>query len=108
MTDTERTLPGQRTKITFIDGTEYTVRVLNPDYLRWDLSRGKRGWPAGSDAPFLFATFLAWSGAKREGRFAGTYEEFAEQVADVSPITPDEDQDAGDVIRPTPPAHEAG
>lgn len=109
MTDTERTLPGQRTRVTFVDGHEIVVRVLNPDYLRWDLSRGKRGWPAGSEAPFLFATFLAWSAAKREGVIADmTYESFTEQCVDVTPIRQDEEKDPGDVIRPTLPAPEAG
>lgn len=108
MSDTERILPGQRTRIDYADGTDLVVRVLNPDYLRWDLSRQKRGWPVGPEAPFLFATFLAWSAAKREGHFAGSYEEFTEQAIDITPIKQDEDQDAGDVIRPTRSVPEAG
>lgn len=104
--DEQRSLPGQRTQITLNDGTTLVVRVLNPDYLRWDLSRGKKGWPSGQEAPFLFATFLAWSAAKREGAYEGTYEAFAEAATDVTPL--DTDAEAGDVIRPTLPAHEAG
>lgn len=102
----ERTLPGQRSQITWPDGSTVVVRVLQPDYIRWDLSRGKRNWPLGQDAPFLFMSFLTWSAARREGVYDGTWEQFSEAVADVSAL--EADAEAGDVIRPTPPAHEAG
>lgn len=42
------------------DGAEFTVEAWNVDLVAWDRERGKRGWPAAPDAPFLWLNFLAW------------------------------------------------
>lgn len=83
----EAGLPGQRIRVEFepsagLEG--FTVRTTNKDYLRWDKTPAARrgGVKQFQDAPFLFATFLAWSAGKREGLTALTFDQFAE-LADV-------------------------
>ncbi len=66
-----------------IDGTmrEYDITTDNRDSIRWDLRRGKEGWPKQTDAPVLFATFMAWSALTRTGQITGTdFEEFVAAV----------------------------
>lgn len=76
----ERTLPGHVSRVVLEeDGgrlREFQVRVDNRDYLRWDMTAPRQRWGKAADSPFLFATFLCWSAAKRAGEFAGSFEEF--------------------------------
>jgi len=69
--------------VTMADGRELSVRVLNPDYLRWDRTAAKHGWPAMAKAPFTWLTFVAWSALRREGQIpdAMTWEDFSEREA---------------------------
>ena len=48
------------------------VPVINPDRIRWDMTRAKQKWPSFEEAPFLGTTFLAWSAMKREGLYNDT------------------------------------
>ena len=68
--------------VTLADGTTETVRVLNPDYLRWDRTASKHGWPAMDKAPHTWLTFVAWSALRREGRIGDdvTWEAFSERL----------------------------
>lgn len=65
-----------------IDGTmrEIDVRTDNRDSIRWDLRRGKEKWPPQTDAPTLFATFMAWSALTRTGEIAVPFEEFVDHT----------------------------
>lgn len=65
-----------------IDGEarEYDVATDNRDLIRWDLRRGKEGWPKQTDAPTLFAVFMAWSALTRTGRLTTDFEAFAQAV----------------------------
>jgi hypothetical protein len=67
------------------DGTVHDVTVGNPDMLRYDEERSKRGWPASAvDAPILWQTFCAWAALTRHKQLDGMpWEAFkfaAEQV----------------------------
>lgn len=96
----EVTLPGQRTRVILADGRSFVVRVSNRDYVAFDLTRARHRWPAGQEAPFLFASFLAWSAARRAGLFDGTFDGrggFTEVCEDVSPLEQEDD----DAARPT-------
>lgn len=64
--------------VTMLDGNTYTVKVGNPDRVRWDMTRSKHNWPSAGDAPFLMTTFMAWSALKREGLYSGTWEQFSD------------------------------
>jgi hypothetical protein len=64
------------------DGRQLQVRVVNPDFLAWDRTAAKHGWPSMRTAPFLWMTFLAWSALRRTGQLGGdvTWEAFSEQL----------------------------
>jgi hypothetical protein len=81
MTDFQLPTPLARARLA--DGRVLEARVLNPDYLRWDRTASKHGWPKAADAPFFWQTFLAWSAFRREGLIADsvTWEEFSERLA---------------------------
>src|SRR5262245_12491696 len=65
------------------DGRELTVRVLNPDYLRWDRTAAKHNWPPMAKAPFTWLTFVAWSALRRTSQIPEdvTWEAFSERDA---------------------------
>lgn len=52
------------------DLLEYVVRTDNRDLVRWDLTRVRRGWPATSEAPFLWMTVLGYFALIRAGEIS--------------------------------------
>lgn len=75
----------QLTLITDYTGTaqEITLLTSNVDVLRWEKTRGAKGYPQQTDAPALFSTFLAWSALARSGEEVGTFEQFETTVYDI-------------------------
>lgn len=69
------------------------VPVINPDRIRWDMTRAKQKWPSFEEAPFLGTTFLAWSAMKREGLYNDTFENFRDRDAIDIQSFDDEDND---------------
>lgn len=54
------------------DGTTHFVLVGNPDMLRYDEERAKRGWPStATEAPILWQTFCAWASLTRHKQLDG-------------------------------------
>jgi hypothetical protein len=97
--DDGRVLPGRRSKVSLADGTTFTVRITNREFLAWDMTARKRGWGALSEQPFLGATFLAHRAAIREGLTSLTWDQWQDQVDLLENLEPDEeDTDQG---RPT-------
>ena len=97
----EHALPGMLTRVVLEGREPFTVRVTNRDYLAWDKTsqRQKPVWKA-DETPFLFATFLAWSAARRAGEFDGYFDAFAEVCEEI---------DQRDVVTdPTKTVPEAG
>lgn len=78
--------------------TEYEVQTDNRDAVRWDMTRGREQWPAMTDAPMLWSTFMAWSAMNRAGDFAGKFAEFNEHALEAAPIR----DAAGDVAEVGP------
>jgi hypothetical protein len=78
----EAGLPGQVIRVVLDDGTAFEVRTLNKDYIRWDKTPPARRGNIKNfqDAPFVFATFLAWSAARRLDQTALTFDEFADRA----------------------------
>ena len=70
-----------RVVVTMDDGQVLTVQVYNPDYLRWDRTSAKHGWPTMDKAPHTWLTFVAWSALRREGQIGDdvTWEDFSER-----------------------------
>jgi hypothetical protein len=101
-------LPGLAVRVTLADGGTHDLRVVNPDRIRYDLTRQREKWPAFREAPFIGMTFLAWAALTRTaGRaVAGTWEEFsAERCVDVTDLTA---AGGADDAHPSRPAHAAG
>lgn len=63
------------------------IQTDNRDAVRWDRGRAQKGWPAGTDAPLLWLTFLAWAAAQRLGLFSGPYDAFEAQAVHVMAAT---------------------
>jgi hypothetical protein len=66
-------ITGQEIGVTMVNGDHFVVKVRNRDYIAWDMTAPRKKWDAQRQ-PFLFGTFLAYSAAKREGLFAGTFD----------------------------------
>jgi hypothetical protein len=96
-----RTSRVQRNTVEMADGTTFTVRVTNPDYLRWDMTAERRGWGKATDKPFLAQTFVTWCAAKREKATDLGWDDFQESCIQIAALEVD---DEADVIRPTNPA----
>lgn len=81
MSEFRLTTPTARARLA--DGRTLEARVINPDYLRWDRTAAKHGWPKATEAPFFWQTFLAWSAFRREGLIAAdvSWETFSEELA---------------------------
>lgn len=45
---------------------QLTVQSTQADAVRFDLVRSRLRWPSSSEAPMLWATFLAWHALRRE------------------------------------------
>ena len=97
MMDTPK-LSTPRLTVVMDDGAVLTVQILNIDMLTWDRTRAIRKWPAGSDAPFVWMTFLAWHALKREQQIPDLKLEDFEQRC--QSVTSDE-ATADDVVDPT-------
>lgn len=105
----ERVLPGASTRVTMEDGTEFTVRITNRDYVAWDRTAPKKKWGKAEDVPFLAATFMAWTAARREGKTSLPFDQagvinWTDSVADIDSRRDEEDSE--DAARPTRKAHE--
>lgn len=55
---------------------EVITQTDNRDAVRWDMTRGRKQWPTGNQAPMLWITFLAWSALNRSGDFEGDFAAF--------------------------------
>lgn len=95
--DTPR-LSSPRLIVSMSDGAEIEVQTLNADLIRYDLTRGKHGWPDGTKAPFLWLTFIAWAAMRREHMLTEdvTWERFSgELCVSVSSMSDDDDEQIG-------------
>jgi hypothetical protein len=101
---TDHRLPTPRFRIYLADGREIEVQALNADQLAWDRTAAKHGWPAAQAAPLTWATFVAWSAARREGHINGmTWEQFSETEALAVQTIPGAQGAAPEGVDPTLP-----
>lgn len=55
-----------------VDGLKQVdVQTDNRDRVRWDIIRGRKGWPEAKEAPSLWMTILAWNALRRSGEPVG-------------------------------------
>lgn len=75
-----RRQPGQVFLIQ-LDGVEpFEVTVDNRDRVRWEKTRGPRGWPTAAEAQSLCMTFLTWAAARRTNQTALKFEQWEAQL----------------------------
>jgi hypothetical protein len=87
------------------DGRDFVVKTGNRDRIAWDRTAPRKQWKADSQ-PFIFANFLAWSAARREGHFDGPFDGAAGwlDVADeITPVRVADAEDQAAEVRPTQP-----
>lgn len=93
----------QTATVQLADGTVLTVKLGNPDSIRWEQTASRR-WPdllPDTDsqgnlrfkAPMFMQTFMTWAALKRTKQYADTFEKFSEEdclVIDVAeePVDP--------------------
>ena len=77
-------LPTPLARVRLTDARVLQARILNPDYLTWERTASRHGWPRAATAPGLWQTFLAWSALRREGLIdtGVTWEDFSERLAE--------------------------
>lgn len=71
------------------DVLEMDVQTDNRDMIQWDVTRARRDWPQGKDAPALWLTFLAWHALHRTGGTTLQLDGFLAACIDVSGIDRD-------------------
>ena len=68
------------------------VATDNRDRVAWDLYRSRTKLPTATDAPSLWATFIAWNALKRSGQISATFDEFTAATsaveAEARPVDP--------------------
>ena len=89
------------------DGRDFVVKTGNRDRIAWDRTAPRKGWKADTQ-PFYFANFLAWSAARREELFDGTFDGpggWLEVADELTPVRLADDDAAAEAaeVRPTPP-----
>lgn len=83
-------ITAQDATVHLASGEQLEVTVTNPDMVRWDMTRHKHKWPEMSEAPMLWATFVTWRAAVRQGLYTGTWEDWSNTDALAVDMVPDE------------------
>lgn len=95
-----------RLAVTVLEGddeVEYTVQTDNRDAVRFDMLRGRKGFPGMDEAPILWMSVLAWSALNRAGKIGADVEKaIAEQFLAVVPVDADDNEIAGDIAAQSP------
>lgn len=106
MPDTPR-LDTPRVRVTMTDGRELDVQTENPDMIFFDLERARKKWPALTDAPFLWLSYLAYSKLKRSEQIPAPVPAFETWILDTSSVVnldangnPAIDSESADPTRP--------
>src|SRR5262245_38139510 len=85
------------------DGTTHRVQVVNADFVRWDRTAAKHGWPAATAAPFLWNTFVTWAALRRTDAIGQdmTWELFEARAASIKMVSGDDLNGQPDAVDPT-------
>ncbi|PCE13987.1 hypothetical protein AUC47_04890 [Microbacterium sp. SZ1] len=78
---------------------EYVVQTDNRDAVAWDMHRNRVNWPAGTDAPMLWMTYLAWCAMRRDTSTPAaklTFDQFNDAVRGISSAKPADEQEPVD------------
>lgn len=81
---------------------ETIVQTDNRDAVRYDLLRGRKGWPSMQEAPNVWMTVMAWSAMRRENATDLEAEKFLEAALQVRTVN-----EAGETVRADDESQEA-
>jgi hypothetical protein len=97
-------LTSPRLRVVLGDDSVVEVQCTNADLVRFDMTRARQKWPAATDAPMLWQTFIAWAALRRTRGIpeTATYEAFSESTLDIQNLT-DESDGSPDAVDPTHP-----
>jgi hypothetical protein len=101
---TDRAVKATHNHVVLADGTEFVVRTgQTRQLIAWDQLMSRTF--DREKQPFVFAAFLAWHAAKREGFFPGRFEDFLDAVDELTPVraADAEPEPAGEPVPPTTP-----
>lgn len=86
----------ERIRLTVVldDDSVHDLTITNASMVAWDRARAKYNWPAGTDAPSLWSTFIAWHQMKAQGLVDCNFETFESARAVYVGDTEDEADDA--------------
>lgn len=98
---TEAGVRPTHTHVVLSDEREFVVRTgQTRDLIAWDKLMSRKFDRAGQ--PFIFAAFLAWTAAQREGFYAGTFDAFTDELSDLTPVRA-ADEEPAPADQPVPP-----
>lgn len=76
-----------KVRVILDDGAEHEVQTLNVDLVKWDMNRGRHGWPAMDEAPILSLNYVTWHAMMRLGLLGKcTFDEYLATVVDITAI----------------------
>ncbi|VZH85929.1 hypothetical protein [Corynebacterium rouxii] len=70
-------------EVTMTDGTKHTVALTLSDQLEYEKVARRRGYGAVAENPITAGGIMAWHALTRTGVYAGEFEQFAEEVANL-------------------------
>lgn len=70
-------------------GEPFTVQTRFIDSRNYERTAFKHKWPPFQESPMTWLGFLAWSAAKRTGQYAGSWETFEQECANVETVDDD-------------------
>lgn len=72
--------------VEFNDGTVLEVDTSTADYLRFETTAKRHGWPSMQESPARWEAFSAWSALERTGMYSKPWEQFLEDVGMVDGV----------------------
>lgn len=85
--DTAAVLTTTAVTVTTMTGQTHTVTILNPDLIRWELTRERQQWPTAQAAPQLWLTYVTWAALTRTRELDGEpWEAFRDRVRQLDAV----------------------
>lgn len=78
------------------DDEVHVTGIHNKSLIAWDETRGKRQWPASTEAPSLWQTFILWHHLSRSGAYAGDFNKFRDECIALEVYEEDDEKDRDD------------
>lgn len=94
--DHKLTVP--KLRVVMEDGFDEIVQTRMVDLVAYDKEAARCKWPPGTDAPFLWSTYLAWHVMRRTAQTDLSFTAFQEACVEAVPF---DDEDGSSTVDPT-------